>query len=115
MRPVILAMAIGVVAVSAAPAPVTRQSRGEKSGHLQSWWPSGRLREDATYVRDARIGEYRTYYASGAPYERRQYVNGHEDGLQQSWTEDGTLFSVHLPDWRASTSTSVREATRTSR
>jgi signal transduction histidine kinase len=30
-------------------------------------------------------------------------------------TEDGTLFSVHLPDWRASTSTSVREATRTSR
>jgi signal transduction histidine kinase len=30
-------------------------------------------------------------------------------------TEEGTVFSVHLPDWRASVSASVREPTRTSR
>ena len=37
-------------------------------------------------------GEYRTWYTSGNPYELRHFEAGHESGLQQSWTEDGTLY-----------------------
>lgn len=34
----------------------------------------------------------RTFYASGRPYEVRTFRNGREEGLQQAWTEDGTLY-----------------------
>jgi len=60
--------------------------------HRQSFWANGRLRQDATFLDGALTGEYRTYYQSGAPYEVRHYVNGHEAGRQQSWSEDGELF-----------------------
>jgi len=34
----------------------------------------------------------RTFYANGQPYEVRHFFNGKEQGLQQAWTEDGTLY-----------------------
>src|SRR6185295_2998386 len=61
-------------------------------GHRVTRWPNGGLRVDATYEHGVLAGEYRTYYESGAPYELRHYVNGREDGLQQSWTETGELY-----------------------
>ena len=57
-----------------------------------SYWDNGQLKSDVTYRNDAYEGDYRTYYASGAPYEVRHYVNGHEQGRQQSWTEAGVLY-----------------------
>lgn len=34
----------------------------------------------------------RTSHANGRPFEVRRFRNGHEEGLQQAWTEDGTLY-----------------------
>jgi protein SCO1/2 len=64
----------------------------KRNGHVQTFWANGHLKSDVTYRDDAYEGEYRTWYASGARYERRHYVAGHEEGLQQSWTEDGELY-----------------------
>ncbi|MFN7915115.1 MAG: SCO family protein [Vicinamibacterales bacterium] len=72
---------------SAAPA-----ANGVRNGHVVMYWPGGVLKSDITYRDDAYEGDYRTFYPSGAPYEWRHYVNGHEEGLQQSWAEDGTLY-----------------------
>lgn len=63
-----------------------------RTGRIQQFWPHGTLRSDVGYRHDAYDGAYRTFYASGAPYELRHYVHGHEAGLQQSWAEDGTLY-----------------------
>lgn len=38
------------------------------------------------------LEERRTFYPSGQPYEVRHFYNGKEQGRQQAWTEDGTLF-----------------------
>lgn len=38
------------------------------------------------------LEERRTYYPSGTLYEVRHFFNGREEGLQQGWTEDGTLY-----------------------
>lgn len=63
-----------------------------RNGQIIRYWPGGVLKSDISYRDDAYEGEYRTFYASGARYEVRHYVNGHEDGVQQSWSEDGTLY-----------------------
>jgi signal transduction histidine kinase len=42
-------------------------------------------------------------------------AKGHGGRCAVRSTEDGTVFSIHLPYWRASESASVREPTRTSR
>ena len=73
--------------VDAVASPQTR-----RNGHVLQYWPDGTLRSDVNYRQDAYEGVYRTYYASGAPYELRHYVNGHEEGVQQSWTETGVLY-----------------------
>lgn len=38
------------------------------------------------------LEERRTYYPGGKLYEVRHFFNGREEGLQQAWTEDGTLY-----------------------
>lgn len=38
------------------------------------------------------LEERRTFYPNGQPYEVRHFFNGREEGLQQAWTEDGTLY-----------------------
>jgi protein SCO1/2 len=50
------------------------------------------FRRTATIVNGVYEGEYRTWYASGRPFEIRHYVHGHEDGLQQAWSENGVLY-----------------------
>lgn len=65
---------------------------GRKTGRHLDFWPDGTLRSRAWYADDAFQGEYRTFYASGRPYELRHFERGREAGLQQSWSEDGTLF-----------------------
>ena len=49
-------------------------------------------RIDATIVDGVYEGEYRSWYPSGRLFEIRHYVHGHEEGLQQAWTESGTLY-----------------------
>jgi hypothetical protein len=41
---------------------------------------------------DVRNGEFRTWHSNGQLAEVRRYVNGREEGLQQSWTADGVLY-----------------------
>jgi antitoxin component YwqK of YwqJK toxin-antitoxin module len=67
-------------------------ARGETMGLRRAWWPNGHVRTEGTFVSGVRIGEYRTYYENGAPYELRHYVGGHEQGRQQSWTATGQLY-----------------------
>jgi len=38
------------------------------------------------------LEERRTFYPDGRPYEVRHFLNGREEGRQQAWTEDGTLY-----------------------
>jgi hypothetical protein len=38
------------------------------------------------------LEERRTFYPDGRPYEVRHFLNGREEGLQQAWAEDGTLY-----------------------
>lgn len=38
------------------------------------------------------LEERPTFYPNGRPYEVRHFFNGKEEGLQQAWTEDGTLY-----------------------
>ncbi|HYE87651.1 MAG TPA: hypothetical protein VEA16_14915 [Vicinamibacterales bacterium] len=38
------------------------------------------------------LEERRTFYPSGRLFEVRHFYNGREEGLQQAWTEDGTLY-----------------------
>ena len=80
----------GLAARRGADAGVSPQT--QRSGHVRQYWPDGTLRSDVHYRQDAYEGVYRTYYASGAPYELRHYLNGHEEGLQQSWTDTGVLY-----------------------
>ena len=70
----------------------TTEAPAARDGRMQQYWPGGVLKSDIVYRADVYDGEYRTFYASGAPYELRHYRRGHEEGLQQSWTEDGTRY-----------------------
>lgn len=73
--------------------PTTRpQPVAQRHGVVQTHWPNGTLRREATYRDGEYDGTYRTWYQSGRPYERRRYTHGHEDGLQQAWTESGDLY-----------------------
>ena len=65
---------------------------GETTVLRRTWWPNGHIRTEATFVEGVRIGEYRTYYEGGAPFELRHYAAGHELGRQQSWSPDGQLY-----------------------
>ena len=85
-----LAIAVGLVGLQTLQAHSSAALK--RNGHVQTFWSSGHLRSDATYLNDAYDDEYRTWYPSGAPYELRHYVNGHESGVQQSWTEKGELY-----------------------
>lgn len=58
----------------------------------QTWWPNGRLRSEVSLRGDVYDGDYRTWYASGRPYELRHFSRGREAGRQQSWTEDGQVY-----------------------
>jgi antitoxin component YwqK of YwqJK toxin-antitoxin module len=65
------------------------------TGHVdvrRLYHPNGVMRLEAELRDGVFDGSYRTWYASGKPYELRNYANGREEGRQQSWTEDGTLF-----------------------
>ena len=65
---------------------------GAKTGAHRTWWSNGHIKTETHYAVDAIVGEFRSYYTSGQPYELRHYVSGHEEGPQQSWTEDGELY-----------------------
>ena len=80
----------GIASRRGADAVVSSQTL--RNGRVLQYWPDGTLRSDVNYRQDAHEGVYRTYYASGAPYELRHYANGHEEGVQQSWTETGVLY-----------------------
>lgn len=56
------------------------------------YWPNGRLRLEAHLRHDRFHGSYRTFYASGQPFEVRHYVHGREEGRQQSFTDTGDVF-----------------------
>lgn len=82
----IVARFILLVPSSSSNAPTNRD------GRVQVFWPNGQMKSDVSYRSDVYDGETRTYYESGAPYEVRHYVDGHEQGVQQSWSEDGVLY-----------------------
>lgn len=86
MRGLLLSVGL-IVTLAMAPAAVA-----PRQGHVQQFWPNGHLKSDATYTDDAYDGEVRTWYENGAPYELRHYRSGHEEGVQQSWTDAGVLY-----------------------
>ncbi|MFN7980936.1 MAG: SCO family protein [Vicinamibacterales bacterium] len=91
-----VALIVGVTGVGAgiqlSRREATDASLPHRDGRVQVFWSNGTLKSDITYRDDVYEGESRTYYENGAPYELRHYVNGREEGLQQSWTESGLLY-----------------------
>jgi antitoxin component YwqK of YwqJK toxin-antitoxin module len=65
---------------------------GRKTGRHVSFWPGGAARVRTHYVDDMIEGEYRSFHKNGRLAESRRYVRGHEEGLQQAWTDGGELF-----------------------
>lgn len=78
-------LVLGVVALLSVGASSITDTRLE-------YWPNGRLRLEAHLRHDRFHGSYRTFYASGQPFEVRHYVQGREEGRQQSFTETGDVF-----------------------
>ena len=68
------------------------QGQSPKLSVTREWWPDGTLRRESQSRGRILVGEYRTWYENGHPYEIRHYVNGREEGLQQAWTPDGYLY-----------------------
>ncbi len=62
------------------------------SSFSRTFWPNGQRRTEAVYEDGVYEGEYRSWYANGRPFELRHYVAGHEAGLQQAWSNTGTLY-----------------------
>ena len=52
-------------------------SAPSRDGRVLVFWSDGAVKSDVSYRHDVYDGESRTYYESGAPYERRHYVAGH--------------------------------------
>lgn len=65
---------------------------GHRVGLQETWWPNGQLRSRAWFRRDVFHGEYRTWRQDGSRYELRHFVDGREEGRQQSWDETGKLY-----------------------
>lgn len=92
MRAAILLVLIGA-GIAGAKAPVESvDSHVGATTHINDYWPNGNLRRSVDYLGDVRHGEYRTWTIDGKPYEFKHFVNGREDGLQQAWDADGTLY-----------------------
>lgn len=92
MAVVAVATAFGTVFIRASHADTSFGDASLRDGRVQTYWPGGVLKSDIVYRNDVYDGEYRTFYASGAPYELRHYANGRESGVQQSWSDEGTLY-----------------------
>lgn len=97
MRGLILALLAGIVSAGAPDGAATFTSARPSPSisiaeHIVLRWPNGRVRVDAMRINGVREGEYRTYYEDGRPYELKHYAGGREDGRQQAWGDDGTLF-----------------------
>lgn len=65
---------------------------GRKVGRFVSFWPDGQRRVEALYTGDTINGVYRSWHANGRLAELRHYLDGHERGSQQAWTDRGELF-----------------------
>ena len=91
MKLIVIALSAGLLA---SPAALSRSEdmHLRTVAHRVERWPEGARRLEVTVVDGAYHGEFRTWYRSGMPYERRHFVHGHEEGVQQSWTEDGELY-----------------------
>ena len=83
--------AAGLLAVLT-PAPPVRASLTPKNGLVRTYWPNGRLRTEISYRNDLYEGIYRAWSERGTPFQIRHYAAGHEEGLQQEWTEAGKLY-----------------------
>ena len=65
---------------------------GRKSGPFVSFWPDGRPRVKTFYVDDLIEGAYQSFHPNGQRAEWKRYSAGHEEGLQQAWTDEGELY-----------------------
>ena len=65
---------------------------GRKVGRHVSYWAGGGKRVETFYNGDVIEGEYRAWHANGRLAELKHYVNGHQAGMQQAWTDRGELF-----------------------
>ncbi len=87
-----IALAQAPGAVSVRPEPNAAAAGSAPSGVSRTYWPTGTLRSEFTLKNGVYEGEYRSWYASGRRFEVRHYVAGHEQGLQQAWSDNGTLY-----------------------
>ncbi len=70
-------------------ASLTSYRDGRKVGRHLAYWPGGLPRVSALYRGDILEREYRSWHANGVLAELKHYVDGHEDGVQQAWTDRG--------------------------
>ncbi len=65
---------------------------GRKVGRHVSFWPDGTTRVRTFYAGDVIEGEYRSWHPNGRLAELKHYVDGHEAGMQQAWTDKGEMY-----------------------
>lgn len=81
-----------IIAIVVLLAATTDHARSAAVETRRLYHPNGAVSLEAELRNGVFHGTYRTWYASGRPYELRHFVDGREQGQQQSWSEDGTLF-----------------------
>lgn len=68
---------------------------GRRTGRHDGWWPNGQPKSCSDFANDVYDGEVRDWDQEGHLVRRAHYVAGQEQGLQQLWRADGTVFASY--------------------
>ena len=64
---------------------------GRKTGLHTGFWPNGQKKYEYRFIDDLYEKTQLEWYPSGKTFSRKAYKDGHENGIQQTWSEDGKL------------------------
>jgi antitoxin component YwqK of YwqJK toxin-antitoxin module len=67
----------------------TEWADGKKNGRHESWFASGRPREQGAFVDDRPVGHWVQWNQSGHKTREGDYVDGEPDGVWRMWYPDG--------------------------
>jgi len=77
---------------SAADKPLTKNAQGRAEGVQKSYYETGKIKNEVTYVDGRRDGPARQYYANGQAESEITYKNNLKDGPSRWYYEDGILY-----------------------
>ena len=69
---------------------------GKKVDTLRIWWPNGVLQAQIPFNNDEYEGETVEWNQAGQMIRRMHHQQGHEEGAQQQWYDDGSVRSNYV-------------------